>query len=149
MKRIAFTIVLAAALLMPVASTASAAPVRAVGHVAGHVIVRPYPFYPAFGWGYDPFWYGWGPSAYPYAGPVTGGLRVEVTPKTAQVFVDGYFAGVVDDFNGHFHHLDLTPGGHTIEIHAPGFQPLKFSTYIQPDHTSHYKANMVPLNSQR
>jgi hypothetical protein len=94
---------------------------------------------------YDPFWYGpVGPYVVP-AGAVAGGLRMEVTPKTAQVYVDGAYAGIVDDFNGHFQHLDLTPGGHHIDVGAPGFEPLSFDTYIQPDHTTDYKTNMVPV----
>jgi hypothetical protein len=103
---------------------------------------------PALGWGlaYDPYWYGGG-WAYPYEVPVgvaTGGLRLRVTPKSAEVYVDGYYAGVVDDFNGHFQHLNLVPGGHHIELRAPGFQLLAFNTYIQADHTTEYKAEMVP-----
>ena len=102
-----------------------------------------YPGYygaPVCQWGY----YGY---AYPYivpAGVVTGGLRLEIEPKTAQVFVDGYYAGVVDDFNGHFQHLDLTPGGHRIEVRQPGFQPLTIEPYIQPDHTTDFKAALTP-----
>jgi hypothetical protein len=136
--------------------TGHAVPRPDVGHVylPSRVIVPAYGFYgPAFGWGYygyDPLWYGWGgPYAYRYvvpAGVITGGLRIEVQPKNAQVLVDGYFAGVVDDFNGRFQHLNLTPGGHNIELHADGFQPLTFSTYIQPDHTTTYKGSMVPAS---
>ncbi len=106
------------------------------------VYYRPY----GFGFAYDPFWVpGWG-YAYPYVVPQdnTGGLRLEVTPKTAQVFVDGYYAGVVDDFNGHFQHLDMTPGGHHIDVRQPGFQPMTFDVYVQPGHTSDYKGALVP-----
>ncbi len=150
MKRILFSIMLAGAMLLPAAPVASAAQ-RAGGH--GHVragvvvgrpiIVRPYGFPYRY---YDPFWYGWDYPYRVYSGPeiVTGGLRLEVKPNKAQVFVDGYYAGVVDDYDGHFQRLDLTPGGHRIEIRAPGFQTLSFTTYIQPDHTTDYKAMMVP-----
>jgi hypothetical protein len=92
---------------------------------------------------FDPWWGGyeqWGPYPYPYPYPFRyrdpgAAVRLEVTPKQAEVYVDGYYAGVVDDFNGHFQHLNLTPGGHHIDVRAPGFQPLAFDTYIQPDHT--------------
>jgi hypothetical protein len=162
MKRIFFSTLLAGALMLPAASTVSAAQRgggrgfasggRMHGGVGyGHFPGRPYYAVrgPAFGWGYygyDPFWYGYGygnPYVVP-AGVVTGGLRLEVAPKTAEVFVDGYYAGVVDDFDGHFQHLNLTPGAHQIEVRAPGFQPLTFNTYIQPDHTTDYKATMGP-----
>jgi hypothetical protein len=163
MKRMFFSTLLAGALMLPAASTVSAAQ-RGGGHgfassghvlggVGGHGLLPGRPYYrvrgPAFGWGYygyDPFWYGYG-YGYPYvvpSGAVTGGLRLEVAPKTAEVFVDGYYAGVVDDFDGHFRHLNLTPGAHQIEVRAPGFQPLTFNTYIQADHTTDYKATMGP-----
>jgi PEGA domain len=124
-----------------------------VGRGDAHGRVRPYRYYavPGFGFAYDPFWYGpgWGYYGYPYPYVVvpsenSGGLRLEITPKTAQVFVDGNYAGVVDDFNGHFQHLDLTPGGHRIEVRQPGFQPLTFQAYIQPGHTTDYKAALAP-----
>jgi hypothetical protein len=63
---------------------------------------------------------------------------------STRVFVDGTYAGVVDDFNGHFQHLDLTPGGHRIDVRQPGFQPLTFQVYIQPGHTTDYKAALEP-----
>jgi hypothetical protein len=77
---------------------------------------------------------------YPFAldGP-TGGLRLKVEPKQAQVFVDGYYAGIVDDFNGHFQHLDLTPGPHHVEIGAPGFQPLAIDVRLEAHHTTEYR----------
>ena len=124
-----------------------------VGRGYAHGRVRPYRYYaaPGFGFAYDPFWYGpgWGYYGYPYPYVVvpsenSGGLRLEITPKTAQVFVDGNYAGVIDDFNGHFQHLDLTPGGHRIEVRQPGFQPLTFQAYIQPGHTTDYKAALAP-----
>jgi hypothetical protein len=128
----------------------AARPIVGRGYAYGRV--RPYGYYvvPGFGFAYDPFWYGpgWGYYGYPYPYVVpsenSGGLRLEITPKTAQVFVDGNYAGVVDDFNGHFQHLDLTPGGHRINVRQPGFQPLTFEVYIQPGHTTDYKAALAP-----
>jgi hypothetical protein len=117
------------------------------GHWGGYGRV----YRPGFGWGfgYDPFWYRWGYPGYvtPYVVPVgvTGDLRLEVEPKTAEVYVDGYYAGIVDQFNGHFHHLAMAPGGHNIEVRATGFQPLAFSVYVQPDRTIDYKGTLTPL----
>ena len=72
------------------------------------------------------------------AGP-TGGLRLKVEPTDADVYVDGYFAGIVDDFNGHFQQLKLTAGPHRVEVRAPGYQPLVFDVSIQPRHTTEYR----------
>jgi PEGA domain len=70
----------------------------------------------------------------------TGGLRLRVEPKHARVYVDGYYAGIVDDFNGHFQHLDLRPGPHHVEISGvPGYEPLAFEVAIQAHHTTEYR----------
>ena len=163
MRRIVFSTILAAALVVPASAAFAGQRGRAVprGTVPMHgnpghpVIVAPY-YYGGFygaGWGYyDPFWgdYYWGaPFGYGYVVPTVaeGHLRLEVTPKDAQVYVDGSYAGVVDDFNGHFQHLNLPPGGHHIEVQAQGFAPLTFDTYIQPDHTTDYKGHLTPQQS--
>ena len=161
MRRLFFSSIVAAALALAAPSAFAAqravprgsAPMPAHGlHGGGHVVIAPY-YYGGWygpGWGYDdPFWgYGWGAPYYGYAAPaaVTGGLRLEVTPKDAQVYVDGSYAGVVDDFDGHFQHLNLTPGGHRIEIRDEGFKALAFNAYVQPDHTSDYKGHLMPLS---
>ena len=164
MKKLFFSLTLAGAVALALPGAALAATGQARGHAGGgHAVFgggvyghphgpRVVPYYRGYrGFAYDPFWYGagWGyyGYAYPYvvpAGVVTGGLRLEIEPKTAQVFVDGYYAGVVDDFNGHFQHLDLTPGGHRIEVRQPGFQPLTLEPYVQPDHTTDFKAALIP-----
>jgi hypothetical protein len=148
MKKLMVMAALGATIALASPETVFAAGARA--HVTFGYVVRPRPYYRGFGFAYDPWL--WGPGwgfgyPEPYVMPVatTGALRLEIKPKTAQVFVDGYYAGVVDDFNGHFHHLDLTPGGHRIEVRQPGFQPLVFETYIQLDHTIDYKATLTPL----
>ena len=159
MKRMLFSTLLASALMLPGAGIASAAQ-HGGGHSGGghsggghygggHVHVAPhYRFVgPGFGagyYGYDPFWYG---DDYPYEGPedvVTGGARREIPQKDAQGFGDGAYAGIVDDFDGHFQHLDLTPGRHRIETRLPGFQTMTVNAYVQPDHTTDLKATMVP-----
>jgi hypothetical protein len=121
-----------------------------------------------FGFGvlaYDPFWsYTYGYPAYGYgayslapsyrytpypadtSGP-TGGLRLKITPKTAQVFVDGYYAGIVDDFNGRFQHLNLTPGPHHVEVRAPGYEPHGFEVDIEEHHTTEYNGTLPRATS--
>ena len=47
----------------------------------------------------------WGLSDYPpyggyWYGPSYASIRVQVTPKKAEVYLDGYYVGVVDDFDG-------------------------------------------------
>ena len=109
-------------------------------------------FYP-WGWGglglggyygyYDP--YGWDD---PYPQPVgygygnDGALKLKVTPRQAEVLVDGYFAGAVDDYDGLFQRLRLEAGPHRIEVRLDGYEPLSFEVRIQPDRTVTYRGDM-------
>ena len=102
-----------------------------------------------FGYGYRPYFYDpfWGPyypdGAYPYVVvQPTGWVRVKGVPKETEVFVDGYYAGIVDDFDGVFQHLDLEPGPHRIEVRAQGYQPVAFDVRVEPGQTVTYHAPM-------
>ena len=114
---------------------------------------RIYPYgYGAFGLGYfyyDPYWSPWGPwgryggwgspggyggySGYYDSGrrDDLGKIRLDVKgPREAQVLVDGYYAGELDDFDGAFQGLDLEAGTYRIEVVADGFEPLTFDTRV-------------------
>jgi hypothetical protein len=110
-------------------------------------------YYPWFYWGaFSPYWYPWFYPPYPWSGYGYGypyypqsSVRVEVTPREAKVFVDGYFAGVVDDYDGTFQRLHVTPGKHDILIYLEGYHSLKQSFYLSPDSTYKIKGEMVKL----
>jgi len=128
-----------------------------------------YPYYPlTYGFFWDPWWgagypygggygygsgyggaYGGGYGGYgPYQGPtyqIYGGLRLKMKPREAEVLVDGYFAGVVDDFDGAFQRLNLDVGPHRIEIRHAGYEPVSFEIRTQPDETITYKAQLKPI----
>jgi hypothetical protein len=53
---------------------------------------------------------------------VSADIRVDVKPKEAAVYVDGYYAGVVDDFDGFFQRLTVSPGQHDLAIYLEGFR---------------------------
>jgi len=109
--------------------------------------------YGAFGLGYfyyDPYrWsggstypgygYGGGYSQRPYSTFDVGELRLDVSPRHAQVFVDGYYAGVVDDFDGAFQALKLESGAYRIDISAPGYDTLTFDVRIHPGQDVRYR----------
>jgi hypothetical protein len=118
---------------------------------------RYYPYgYGAFGLGYfyyDPYtWYPGSSSGYyggSYPGPLydsfdVGQLRIDVSPRSADVYVDGYFAGRVDDYDGVFQALKLEAGPHHIQIVAQGFVPLDFDVRIEPDRKITYRGALVP-----
>jgi hypothetical protein len=114
-----------------------------------------YPYYYPWGWGglafggyydgyYDPWLYGGSsPSSYSYG--YDGALRLKVKPREATVYVDGYYAGEVDEFDGIFQRLHIDLGPHRIEITLDGYEPLNFDVRIQPDKTVTYKGEMKPL----
>jgi hypothetical protein len=124
-----------------------------------------YPYgygYGSFGLGYfyyDPFWWGswYGSSTSGYYGggggysssyqpaAETGGLRLRVNPRQAQVFVDGYYVGLVNDYNGIFQRLKLSPGAHRIEIKAEGREPLVFDVHIAPGETITYRGDLPKI----
>ena len=69
-------------------------------------------------------------------GLVYGALRIVDAPRDARVFVDGYYAGEVDDYDGIFQRLNLEAGAHQIEVEVePGLEPLAFDVRIAPGET--------------
>ena len=102
---------------------------------------------------YDP-WYGdqWGPYGYygyppyrRYGLAPEASVRLEVKPREAQVFVDGYYAGIVDDFDGVFQRLHTAPGAHEIELYLDGFKTVRQQVYLPVNDTFNIKYNMQPL----
>jgi hypothetical protein len=69
-------------------------------------------------------------------------LRITDAPRDAQVFADGYYVGIVDDFDGVFQHLNLEAGPHHIEVRFPGYaDAIVFEVVIQPGRTITYRAD--------
>jgi hypothetical protein len=112
---------------------------------------RPYVYRPRFGIGIyygdgGSYPYGYTPRGYydPLPGRLYGGLRITDAPREAQVFADGYYIGIVDDFDGVFQHANLEAGTHRIEIQAPGFESIAFDVMVQPGRTITFRADMYP-----
>lgn len=153
LKRTLFLIVPLAVLAIGWPSTASAQGRR--GRVVSRVVVGgPYAYRPFFyGPLYNPYWDPWfGPGwGYPYAGfrvgPPESSLRVDVKPRDAQVYVDGYYAGIVDEFDGALQRLHVTPGSHEIVIHKEGFRSIRERLYLSPNGSRKITHDLVPLAS--
>jgi hypothetical protein len=101
---------------------------------------------------YDPWFnpYGFGYGVYPpYAyGPAYGpgaSLRIQAEPRETEVFVDGYFAGNVDDFDGFFQRLHLEPGEHEVTLYLGGHRTSRQNVYLQPGKTFRIRHTMEPL----
>jgi PEGA domain len=166
------TVSLVALFLAGSASAASAqghrgrAVVRTAPAVARSHYYRPYyrsyyrPYY------YRPYFYGgpylyssffWYPYPYYYApyglyGGYYGGyydplssVRIEVRPREAHVYVDGYFAGEVDKYDGTFQRLRLRPGPHQIEVYLEGYKTLRQTVYLTPDSTFKLRGDLAKL----
>lgn len=128
-------------------------PVFAPRYISPHIITvlpyRPYYYRPRFsldlyygaGGSYP---YGYTPRGYydPLPGRIYGGVRITDAPREAQVFVDGFYAGIVDDFDGIFQHVNLEAGEHRIEVHAPGLAPIAFDVMVQPGRTITLRADI-------
>lgn len=116
------------------------------GFHLGYLAYSPWGWMPAF-YGY-PYGAGYGGSYgggyYQSRGYGLGSLKIKVTPRDAEVYVDGYFAGHVDDFDGFWQSLKLDSGGYRVEIRKPGFETLQFDVHVQPDRTITYRGELRP-----
>lgn len=107
------------------------------------------------GYFYDPFFgpYPWWPrTAYPHwYMPVYDDrafLRIKISPDDADdasVYVDGFYAGVVDDFDGVFQGLPVTPGGHTVVLYLDGYRTVRRNIYLSPASTFNLRETLQRL----
>ena len=99
---------------------------------------------PAFGYPYSAFG-----DEYPAAPPPTepsqiGNLRLEVEPRSAQIYVDGVFVGTVEDFYHTLAGLGLTPGPHHLELRAEGYETAVVDVIVDANRTITYRATLKP-----
>ena len=120
----------------------------------GRHIGRPVVVTPHFGhYYYSPFFwdfYGWG-----YPGPYhtayygrdvdESTARIQVTPRETEVYVDGYRAGIVDDFDGFAQRLRVAAGEHVIELYLDGHKPVAQTILFVPGETYRIRHAMEPL----
>ena len=90
-----------------------------------------YPFPPPFG--------------YPVRYDISSSVRIVATPRDAEVYVDGYYAGVVDDFDGFFQRLHVPPGAHEITLYHDGDRRVHQKVYLTPRSSQKFSYTMVPL----
>ena len=108
-----------------------------------------------YGYGYGHGYYGgygghggYGPYGYG-AFSNYGDVRIEVSPKflrdEAQVYVNEAHVGDVDDFDGFFQGLNLTPGEYDIEIRLDGYQTLKTRIFVRRGSTYRIRESLKPI----
>ena len=112
------------------------------------IVVRSWYPWHAYYHPYYGYWYGswypryWVPMSTEYDD--TGTVRLKVKPKHAEVFVDGYFVGRVDDFDGSFQSLRLEAGPAHLDVRAADFRNLSVDVMILPGRKLTYEAQMRP-----
>jgi len=104
----------------------------------------PYGSYGWYGgyWGYPWGWGGGGGTMYHYVERESGSIRVLVDPSEARVYVDGYYAGTVDDFDGLFQRLNLSPGRHEVALKLEGYKTHRMKVYVPAEGTLKLRYDM-------
>jgi hypothetical protein len=90
-------------------------------------------------------------SSYPRSGvtvTTVGRVTLEITPGTAEVYADGDFVGVVDDFSPSTPGLTLPPGRHHIEVRAPGYATMIMDTDVVAGQVVPYRGSLRSLRVQ-
>lgn len=143
-----------AVIVLAGSAATSEAQSRARARRGARVVVVGGGFYAPY---YDPFlfadpWYGY---QYPYPMRPYGygyrpyepdaSVRFEVKPREAEVYIDGYYAGIVDDFDGAFQRLHVEPGEHEIDLWLDGYRTVTQKVYLTQDNTFRVKYQMERL----
>lgn len=109
----------------------------------------PYGFYPySFAYApflYDPFFspfYGPYPLGFGY-GPDKGEVRLNGTPKNAQVFLDGAYAGTAN----HLKSMWLTSGAYNLSVSVPGREPFQQRIYVLSGKTLKIDAKLAAVKN--
>ena len=84
------------------------------------------------------------PYRYPNIHP-DASIRLDVTPRDTEVYVDGYYAGIVDDFDGVLQRLRVEPGQHEITLYHDGYRAVHQRVYLTRDRTFKIKQQMEQL----
>jgi len=113
------------------------------GYGLGYFSYDPY----LFGGIGDPSYYGGnggssGGGSYVQRYQGAGALRLKIKPANAQVYIDGYYVGVVDSFDGTFQKLNVDAGPHRVELKAEGYENSEFDVVVTPNDTITYKGDM-------
>jgi hypothetical protein len=121
-------------------------------------------YWPGYYYGYSPYWgagFYYGAGGYGYGGGYYGGyygaphayrservrdsgaaLRILVDPEDTKVYVDGYYAGEVDSFDGMFQRLHVSPGRHEITFKRDGYVTHRTRVYVGEGETVKIRHDM-------
>jgi hypothetical protein len=77
-------------------------------------------------------------------GAPMGGVQLDIEPRGAHVYVDSAYMGLISDFSGYYHHLELAAGPHLITIVAPDYEPLIIGVIVSPGRTMTHRGTLTP-----
>lgn len=106
-----------------------------------------YYYHPYFGFYVGPYY---GPF-YPFPGPfahsrfAVSSLRLKVKPVDTAVYLNGYYAGIVDDFDGLFQRLYVPAGNHHLELRLEGYERYAKDIYLAAGDSMDVAHQMTPL----
>jgi hypothetical protein len=102
------------------------------------------PFYPGFFWNpYDPFYYPANYLVFP-PGANKGEVKLRAEPKTAEVYINGGYAGTADQLKS----LWLEPGVYELTVKAPSFSPFSRRVYILTGKSLKIDARLEPEKAE-
>ena len=111
---------------------------------------------PYWGWG-APYW-GWGPGPYGFGAPGDaalgyammsgmGGLDMSVSPKQAEVWVDGKYVAEARELDGNPSYLWLEKGPHHVVVYKAGFRSLEEDVEVNVGMIRELKVKLEPGDS--
>ena len=81
----------------------------------------------------------------PVEPPLPGRLILDVAPPTAQVFADGYYVGMPEDFSATRGGGMLEAGTHRIDVTAAGYESIAVDLRVTSGQAVTYRATLKAL----
>lgn len=75
----------------------------------------------------------------------SSGVRFEVSPAVAAIYVDGTYVGTVQDFSAESAPLVVVPGSHRIDLLAPGYRTTTLEVIIAAGQIIRYEGELERL----
>jgi hypothetical protein len=77
--------------------------------------------------------------------PLLARLILDIHPPTAQIFADGYYIGIPEDFRFADGGAVLEPGPHRIDIVAREYEPISFDVNLARGQSATFRHNLTPI----
>jgi hypothetical protein len=77
--------------------------------------------------------------------PLLSRLILDIHPPTAQIFADGYYVGIPEDFRLEHGGAVLEPGPHRIDIVARDYEPVSFDVNLARGQSATYRHYLTPI----